>query len=63
MSEEIKREIDEHGIPKPFTEEERVEARNAYIAADEKGKLKVLAQYPFIAGKDWQKYQPKPAAS
>lgn len=53
----------ETGIPQPFSEDERIEARNAYIAADEKGKIKVLAQYPFLAGKDWQKYQPTPAAS
>lgn len=55
------REIDEHGIPKPFSADEKAEAMKAYIhAAHGAEKEAVLAKYPFLAGKDWQRYQPKP---
>lgn len=49
------------GIPLAFNQAERDAANAAYIAADEKGKLAVLAKYPFLAGKDWSKYAPQSA--
>lgn len=59
MSEEIKRELDEHGIPKPFSVDEKSQALKEYIHADAKEKIVILGKYPFLAGMDWQKYQPK----
>lgn len=55
------RTLDSNGIPQPFNQAERDAANAEYIAADPKGKRAVLAKYPFLAGKDWKKYQPAPA--
>ena len=46
-------------IPQPKDEAERNAAVKAYCeAVTEADKVKVLQQYPFLAGRDYKRYQP-----
>lgn len=57
----MERKTDLNGIPQPFNQAEKDAATAAYIKADEAGKIEVLKQYPFLAGRDHAKYS-TPAA-
>ena len=51
------------GVMLPFSPQEHHDARVEYMQADTPEKrTAVLVKYPFLAGRDWEKYVPKPAA-
>lgn len=54
----MEREFDENGIPKPLNLAELHAARREYELADADGKIAVLTKYPFLAGREWKRYQP-----